>query len=108
MANRWGIPKDVEQIVKKRDTKCVYCRVDFLTGNNSRKNNPSWEHIINDININSSDNIALCCISCNASKGSKLLEDWLKSDYCKKKDITIDSVADIVKKAYETGQDNSF
>jgi hypothetical protein len=38
-------------------------------------------------------------MSCNASKGSKLLEDWLESNYCKKKEITVDSVADVVKKA---------
>ncbi len=34
---------------------------------------------------------------CDASKGSKLLEDWLESDSCKKKEILVDSVADVVK-----------
>jgi hypothetical protein len=99
MANRWGIPKDVEEIVRKRDTFCVYCGVDFSVKNNSRKSKPSWEHIVNDIRINGTDNIALCCMSCNASKGSKLLEDWLSSDYCKKKEITTDSVAEVIKLA---------
>jgi len=99
MANRWGIPKDVEEFVKNRDIECVYCGVVFSTENNSRKDKPSWEHIVNDIRINGTDNIALCCISCNASKGSKLLEDWLKSDYCKKKEITIDSINEVVKMA---------
>ena len=101
MANRWGIPKQVEEFVKKRDTKCVYCGVVFSTENNSRKDKPSWEHIVNDIRINGTDNIALCCMSCNASKGSKLLEDWLESDYCRKKEITVDSVDEIVKKGIE-------
>lgn len=99
MANRWGIPKDVEEFVKNRDIECVYCGVVFSTENNSRKDKPSWEHIVNDIRINGTDNIALCCISCNASKGSKLLEDWLKSDYCKKKEIAIDSINEVVKMA---------
>jgi 5-methylcytosine-specific restriction endonuclease McrA len=99
MANRWGIPKDIKDIVKQRDTSCVYCSVEFSINDNSRKTKPSWEHIINDIRINGSDNIALCCMSCNASKGSKLLEDWLESDYCKKKEITVDSVAEVVKLA---------
>jgi hypothetical protein len=61
------------------------------------KNKPSWEHIVNDIRINGIENIALCCMSCNASKGSKLLEDWLKSDYCIKKEITANSVSEVVK-----------
>jgi len=99
MTNRWGIPKNIEDIVKERDIKCVYCGVVFSTENNSRKDKPSWEHIVNDIRINGTDNIALCCMSCNASKGSKLLEDWLGSKYCKKKEITVDSIADVVKKA---------
>ena len=99
MANRWGIPKHVEEFVKKRDTKCVYCGVVFSTENNTRKDKPSWEHIVNDIRINGPDNIALCCVSCNSSKGSKLLEDWLQSYYCKNKEITVDSVDEVVKKA---------
>ncbi|WP_339924629.1 hypothetical protein [uncultured Cyclobacterium sp.] len=98
MANKWGIPDDVENFVKERDKNCVYCGVEFL-GSNSIKSKPSWEHIVNDISINGSDNIALCCISCNASKGSKLIEDWLQSEYCRKKKITIDTVATVVKNA---------
>ncbi len=99
MANRWGIPKEVEEYVKKRDTSCVYCGVEFSFDNDNRKRKPSWEHIVNDIRINSCDNIALCCMSCNASKGSKLLIDWLDSNYCKKNRITVDSVTNVVKLA---------
>ncbi|WP_304233374.1 HNH endonuclease signature motif containing protein [Jiulongibacter sediminis] len=97
MANRWGIPKEVESIVKARDLVCVYCGVEF--DDKSGKAKPSWEHIINDIRLNDVNNISLCCISCNASKGSKLLEDWLGSNYCKRKGITRDSVAEVVKQA---------
>jgi len=99
MANRWGIPKEVEEAVKERDLKCVYCGVEFSKEGGSRKEKSSWEHIVNDIRINGIDNIALCCMSCNASKGSKLLEDWLESDYCKRKGITIDSVELVVNNA---------
>jgi hypothetical protein len=38
-------------------------------------------------------------MSCNASKGAKLLEVWLESDYCIKKDITTESVAKVVREA---------
>ena len=99
MANRWRIPKDVEDFVKKRDTKCVYCGIEFSNKTESRKSKASWEHIVNDIRINGIDNISLCCISCNASNGAKLLEDWLKSEYCKRNALSEETVAPVVKEA---------
>ena len=99
MANRWGISKEVEDLVKERDINCVYCGQEFLEKPESRKQKPSWEHIVNDIRIKGTDNISLCCMYCNASKGAKLLEDWLKSDYCKRNNINKDSVAQVVKEA---------
>lgn len=100
MANRWGIPKDVEEFVKKRDLMCVYCEIQFTSSHVSYKSRPTWEHIINDIRINGPENIALCCGSCNASKGAKRLENWLKGNYCNTKGITINTVALVVKKTY--------
>lgn len=102
MANRWGIPKEVEDFVIERDKKCVYCGVEFSTYENNRKARRSWEHIINDIKLNSVDNIALCCVSCNASKGSKDLKEWLNSNYCLKKGISEESVSTIVKKYFNS------
>jgi len=102
MANRWGIPKEVENIVIERDKKCVYCGVEFSTSENNPKARQSWEHIINDIKLNSGDNIALCCVSCNASKGSKDLKEWLKSNYCLKKGITEENVSIVVKKYFNS------
>ena len=75
MANRWGIPSEVENHVKDRDSNCVYCGIEFRENDNNRKSQPTWEHIVNDIRINDINNIALCCMSCNSSKGSKKLED---------------------------------
>lgn len=98
MANRWGIPKEVEEFVKNRDISCIYCGISFTNSVVTHKTKPTWEHIINDIRINSPENIALCCGSCNASKGSKILHDWLHSKYCMTKGITINSVSSIVKK----------
>ncbi|GIZ10078.1 HNH endonuclease [Flavobacterium sp. UMI-01] len=99
MANRWGIPIDVEIFVKQRDTNCVYCGIKFLEKNESRKSMPSWEHIVNDIRLNGVDNIALCCMSCNASKGAKPLKNWLTGKYCKNKNITEENIAIVVKEA---------
>jgi hypothetical protein len=97
MANRWGIPKEVEEQVRKRDLCCVYCGITFNKNSYDHKTRPTWEHIINDIRINGPENIALCCGSCNASKGVKKLEDWLNSNYCATKGITNNTVAPVVK-----------
>ena len=101
MANKWGIPVEVETFVINRDRACVYCGVTFTKNDNSRITKQSWEHIVNDIRIYGADNIALCCMSCNASKGAKLLELWLESTYCKNKGITKETVALVVKEAIE-------
>ncbi len=101
MANRWGIPKDVEEFVKARDLSCVYCGILFSGSTESTKTKPSWEHIINDIRINGTENIALCCRSCNASKGAKDLEIWLESSFCQKKGIDRSTLATVVLKYLE-------
>ncbi len=98
MANRWSIPKEVELVVLDRDANCVYCGITFTNSDPSRKNRRTWEHIINDIRINGPENIALYCGSGNASKGSKTLEDWLRSKYCDNKNINKETVADVVKR----------
>jgi hypothetical protein len=93
MANKWGIPNDVEKEVLARDKVCVYCGVEFGA---ERKSMRSWEHIINDVNIATMENIALCCVGCNASKGAKLLHDWIDSPNAKRRGITCESLAPVV------------
>jgi|SRR5690606_12931948 len=97
--NRWNIPDWLEKSVTERDKFCIYCGVDFDVPNSSRGMRPSWEHIINDATIVTIENIARCCISCNASKGSKVLADWLQSNYCKRKSITEQSIAAVARSA---------
>lgn len=98
MANRWNIPAWLEKEVIERDQECVYCRQAFgVTGR--RGSLISWEHIINDAKIITRENIALCCRSCNSSKGAKLLADWLQSAYCHRKNITPATVAEVVREA---------
>ena len=95
--NNWGIPKWLEIEVKNRDTHCIYCGIEFSENPEKRGNKYSWEHIVNDAKIITRENIALCCISCNASKGQKELKNWLNSKYCKMKMITTSSIAEIAK-----------
>ena len=97
MANNWGIPKQLEDEIRARDIRCVYCNVEFTSNRNNRSTSPSWEHIINDASIVTRENIVLCCMGCNASKGQKDLKDWLNTPYAKNKNITYGTVSDIVK-----------
>jgi 5-methylcytosine-specific restriction endonuclease McrA len=95
--NAWNIPDALEKEVRVRDKCCVYCGV--LFDKKVKKNSPTWEHIINDARIVTRENIALCCCGCNASKGAKLLERWMSSSYCSNKNITVKTVAPVIKKA---------
>lgn len=96
--NKWNIPNWLEWEVIARDVCCVYCGIEFGSCG-TRKSQASWEHITNNARIITRENIAICCISCNASKGAKLLAEWIHSTYCKNKNITPQSVSDVVKRA---------
>lgn len=100
--NRWGIPNWLEEEVKERDKVCVYCGIQLIEQTpppGHRKALATWEHIINDASIITRENIARCCVSCNSSKGTKNLADWLESDYCEKRGINKNTVAEVVKEA---------
>ena len=97
--NKWNIPDWLEREVKDRDTHCVYCRVEFASSKETRQSMATWEHIVNDARIVNPENIVRCCFSCNSSKGAREISDWLESDYCKKRGITKDTVAEVIKRA---------
>ena len=100
--NRWGIPAWLEKEVKDRDKACIYCGIQMLeqmSPSGPRKAVATWEHIINDASIVNRENIARCCFACNSSKGTKKVSDWMKSNYCKKRGINKNTVAEIVKQA---------
>jgi hypothetical protein len=96
--NTWNIPDWMEKMILERDLACVYCHVEFAHAT-SRRERPTWEHIVNDARIVTLGNIARCCMSCNASKGAKELTIWLESGYCKRKGITPERVAHVVREA---------
>jgi len=106
--NRWNIPLWLEREALARDTACVYCRVEFSLLSPTRGSRPSWEHIINDARIVTRENIVRCCMSCNASKGTKELNAWLASKYCERKGITRAVVAEVVRNALSSLQRNKI
>lgn len=91
--NRWNIPKWLEVEVIERDRSCIYCRVAFVPDLASRRHRPTWEHIVNDARSVTRENIARCCVSCNASKGARDLAIWLESRYCRTRGITAGTIA---------------
>jgi hypothetical protein len=93
-AARWKVPRDLALAVIARDLHCIYCNRDFaaeILGQRAAK--ASWEHINNDESIVTLENIALCCIGCNSSKGTKTLGEWLQSKYCQTRGIGRDTIA---------------
>ena len=94
-AARWKIPRDLASVVIARDRHCVYCGRTFEVAPSPRTAWASWEHIVNNIALVSEANIALCCIGCNSSKGTKSLGKWLDSRYCKERQVTMHTLAPI-------------
>jgi 5-methylcytosine-specific restriction endonuclease McrA len=107
IVNRWTIPDWLEREVLQRDRCCIYCGIDFAAVVSARRYKPSWEHIVNDARIVTRENIARCCLSCNASKGTKDLATWLHSRYCRTRGISTESVAAVVRAALDQVVDSS-
>jgi hypothetical protein len=101
MANKYGIRAEVERQIRLRDKVCVYCGKKMKKGH--PKDGPTIEHLNNiphdyyPSELTEWD-VAICCHSCNTSRGAKHYWDWLKSPYCIKKNINKKTVADVVKK----------
>ena len=95
--NRWNIPLDVERAVAARDPNCAYCREPFSSRDGPYRSRASWEHVVNDLALVTAENIVLCCVGCNASKGAKPLALWLESLYCQQQGITSESVSATVR-----------
>lgn len=101
MTNKYGIPNEELEKIRKRDKRCVYCKKEFrkythLRG--SRKDIATIEHLNNVGPWDNPKTVAYCCGSCNSSRGAKVLRDWFSSEYCKNKNINEGTVAEPVKK----------
>ena len=100
MSNNYNILDWLETKVRDRDKNCVYCGVIMKTSARTKGtpgDKSTFEHIDND-GPPSEENIAMCCASCNSSKGVKKLLVWFESIYCQKKNINKSTVADIIRR----------
>ena len=101
LRNRWRIPITVASEVASRDLLCVYCRGVFSTQSGLYSRRASWEHIVNDLEMVTLENIAVSCVGCNASKGRKSLSVWLESPYCRSRSIGARTLAPVAAAALQ-------
>ena len=107
MNNRYGLPEVDVEATRKRDTKCVYCHKEMHKPGSGMKRQ-DWatiEHLNHLPPWDNPETIAICCFSCNASRGNKKITDWFKMEYCLSKNINIDTVAQPVRDYLEKYND---
>lgn len=95
MSNQYGIPEDDLENIRIRDKICVYCRKMMIipSANGLRGDWATIEHLNHLPPWNNSATVAICCGSCNSSRGNKKLLDWFKTPYCINKNINEKTVA---------------
>ncbi len=112
MSNHFCIPKEIEDRIRDRDITCVYCHKPMKEyAHGPRKDMAQIEHLNFDgpfywtdsckkgyVGGLKEEDLAICCGSCNPSRGVIKLAVWFEGDYCKKRNINKESVAECVKK----------
>lgn len=84
MANTHGIPADIESEIRARDVRCVYCgKVMVPTTNPARADWATIEHLDHLPPFKyrpgqTAADFAICCASCNSSRGAKALSAFVK------------------------------
>src|SRR5262245_40086870 len=109
MSNRFGIPAEVEQRIRARDTRCVYCGKNY--SQSSHKDIATIEHLNERPPFHwkeglNEDGLAICCRSCNSSRGNKKLRDWFRTSYCVERVTPINeaSVAEAVRRYLQSAK----
>lgn len=111
MSNKYGIPEEDLDRIRKRDINCVYCHKQMISpGAVGRRGDwATIEHLNHRQDWNSVESyivagkpvpeiVAICCGTCNSSRGSKKLSDWFKTSYCVQRKIDILTVTEPVRK----------
>lgn len=99
MLNKYGLPeKDLNEIIN-RDKVCVYCHKKMTSHDTTGKRGDWWtiEHLNYLPPWNNSHTVAICCWSCNSSRGQLKIRDWFKTRYCIAKNINESTVSAVVK-----------
>ena len=98
MSNAYGISEQDEREIRARDKTCVYCHTPVKQSSRARgPSEATIEHFNNDGPLKKKYNVAICCRSCNSSKGTMRLSAWFKTPYCHEKKINEETVSKQVK-----------
>jgi hypothetical protein len=100
MANKYGLPEEELNKIRARDKTCVYCHKLMIipNGDGRRGDWATIEHLNHLPSWNNPATVAICCWSCNSSRGKKKLIDWFKTPYCLGKNINENTVTEPVRK----------
>ena len=102
----YGLPEDGLKRVRQRDVRCVYCHK-VMVPNSPKKDKrdcPTIEHLNHLPPWDNIETVAICCWSCNSSRGNRLITQWFEGAYCRERNINYDTVAAAVRSyidAYE-------
>ena len=107
MANHFDIPEEVEKRIRLRNKVCVYCGKKMKQYKNIKgcfRDKATIEHISyngpfywdNGKGVKE-EHLAICCGSCNSSRGPKKISNWFKLEYCIKNNINEKTVAKVIK-----------
>ena len=104
MKNKYGISEVELQNIRARDKTCVYCKKKMTSpsAGGDRRNWATIEHLNHLPPWNNAKTVAICCGSCNSSRGKKKLMDWFETPYCTEHSINEKTVAEPVKKYLKT------
>ena len=87
MGNAYDISFELETFIRRKYKNCIYCGIKLKNSKKNYHDKATIEHIDNIVRHRTKDNLAMCCNSCNASKGKLPLWNWLRKGYCIKKDV---------------------
>lgn len=98
MKNKYGLPEDRLEEIRLRDDLCIYCNKSMTSPKNGgfSGNWATIEHLNHLPPWDNPDTVAMCCKSCNSSRGAKLITDWFETDYCIAKNINTNTVSSVV------------
>jgi len=99
MKNKYGLSEDRLSEIRKRDKSCVYCHKTMLSSGSCgfRGDWATIEHLNHLPPWNNADTVAICCGSCNSSRGNKTILEWFDTNYCIEKNINTKTVKQPVK-----------
>ena len=101
MRNRWEIPSEIEQRLRRTFRVCAYCR-GAMEAHLGVIGCPGTKATIEHLNRHGpfywseglkEEDLVIACARCNASRGKRRLVDWFSSTYCIEREINSATIA---------------